>query len=220
MGEPDERAPLHRRRGRIAAGIVALVAAVLVGVLVVGRTANTIDEAWMRGVLAIRGPVGEWLALVMDTLGGGVVGVFLVPVGIALALLAARRPWAACFSIVAAASSALVVQILKQVFGRARPEDMLVQSDYGSFPSGHTANAATIAVTFAVLFPRVWVIVAGAAYTVLMALSRTYLGAHWLSDTLGGALVGAGTALLVWAAFAHVLDRESAARARGPSLDA
>ena len=44
--------------------------------------------------------------------------------------------------------------------------------------------------------------VAGAAYTVLMMLSRTYLGAHWLTDTIGGAILGAALAVLVWCLFA------------------
>ena len=48
-----------------------------------------------------------------------------------------------------------------------------MHSDFG-LPSGHTANAAAIAVTFGVLIPRVWVWVAGSAYVVLMAWSRTF----------------------------------------------
>jgi undecaprenyl-diphosphatase len=41
-----------------------------------------------------------------------------------------------------------------------------------------------------------------------MMLSRTYLGAHWVSDTVGGMLVGAGMAVIVWAPFAERLYRE------------
>ncbi|MBN9188854.1 MAG: phosphatase PAP2 family protein, partial [Microbacterium sp.] len=102
-----------------------------------------------------------------------------------------------------------------------RPENIIVISDFGSFPSGHVANAATIAAVAFVLFPRVWTAVAGAAWVVLMAFSRTYLHAHWLSDTLGGALIGCGAALLVAAAFSGPLLREHRAvvarRVLGPS---
>ncbi len=50
----------------------------------------------------------------------------------------------------------------------------------------------------------------GAAYVVLMLLSRTYLGAHWLTDTLAGMLIGAGVAIIVWAPFAVKLWQERA----------
>ena len=135
----------------------------------------------------------------------------------AVALLIVRRPWAAGYFIVASAASAGAVQLLKNIFDRARPDDMIVASDFGSFPSGHAANAATIAVAFGVIFPRVWVWVLGAVYTVLMAISRTYLGAHWLSDTIGGMLVGAGVAFVLWAALAGPLERERLARLEGIS---
>jgi len=76
------------------------------------------------------------------------------------------------------------------------------------------ANAATIAVALAIIFPRVWVWIVGAAYVLLMAFSRTYLHAHWLSDTIGGAALGAGVSCIVAAAFAVALAREPRARVR------
>lgn len=86
---------------------------------------------------------------------------------------------------------------------------MLVTSDYGSFPSGHTANAATTAMVLALVFPLLWVWIAGFLYTVAMMASRTYLGAHWLSDTVGGLLLGIGVALVVWAPLAGRLRTEA-----------
>jgi len=83
-----------------------------------------------------------------------------------------------------------------------------VTADVGSFPSGHSANAALIATTLGIIFWRTWVWVCGAVYTLLMMLSRTYLGAHWISDTVGGMLVGVGLAVIIWAPFAFVLYRE------------
>ncbi len=106
------------------------------------------------------------------------------------------------------------VQLLKQLFGRARPDDMLVVSDYGSFPSGHTANAATIALVLWVLFPRVWVAIVGAAWVLAMALSRTFLSVHWATDTLGGALVGAGVVLVLAALAAPVGAGATESRSR------
>lgn len=211
---PEQREAKAQRLGRripVVSGISAVIAAALLGLLVTvrsGELAFEFDEEWAEDVLEIRGPVGDVISYFMNALGGGIVGVFVVPIAIAVALLLARRPWAALYFVVASAVSAGIVQVLKNLFGRARPLDIIVTSDFGSFPSGHVANAATIAVTLGIILPFAWVWVMGAAYTLLMAASRTYLGAHWVSDTIGGALVGAGAALLMWAAFAAPLERE------------
>lgn len=199
-----EQTAVRRQRVTIAVGALAVLLAGLLGLWVM-RTSPALDERWLQLAIGLRGPGWDELALALNYLGGGVLGVFVVPLaGTALLAWLAGR-WPATFFLVASAASALVVQLLKAAFGRARPAEILVTADPGSFPSGHTANAATIAVVLGVLFPRLWVWITGALYTVLMALSRTYLGAHWLSDTLGGLLVGAGVAVLVWAAFASRL---------------
>ena len=105
-------------------------------------------------------------------------------------------------------ASATVTRVIKVIVVRPRPEDILVTPDFGSFPSGHSANAALLATALGIIFLRTWIWIAGAVYTLLMMLSRTYLGAHWISDTIGGALVGAGVAVIVWAPFAYQLYRE------------
>ena len=217
LSVPARAAQVRRlgRRAPLIGGIAAVVAAALLGIVIAVRASGLplgIDEEWSLEIAESYSVWADALALFMNALGGGVIGVIVVPVGIAVALLVLRRPWAALYFLLASAASALVVQVLKEMLGRPRPEDMMVTSDYGSFPSGHVANAATIAVALGVIFPRVWMWVAGTIYTVLMAISRTYLGVHWLTDTIGGALVGAGVALVLWAAFAVPLERERLAR--------
>ena len=83
-----------------------------------------------------------------------------------------------------------------------------MQPDFGSFPSGHAANAAALAVTLGIIYSRAWVWAAGAVYTAGMMASRTYVGAHWISDTVGGLLVGAGMAVIIWTPFAARLSAE------------
>ncbi|MFJ2504835.1 phosphatase PAP2 family protein [Microbacterium sp. AGC62] len=180
-------------------GVGLLALATVLGALVVFVYPETpgFDHWWNETVAGIR---GDWLlqfALVMDWIGGGWVAILGVPLLAILVLVLARRWRGAVFAAVCFAASAGAVQLLKQLFGRARPEDMLVVSDYGSFPSGHTANAATIALVVWVLFPRVWTAILGVLWVLAMALSRTFLSVHWATDTLGGALVGAGVVLVL-----------------------
>lgn len=217
MSSVREARKIRRRWPVISAG-VGMGVAVLLGALIALRGSPLgADEEFMSELLEERGPWFDVPALFLDWIGGHLVGVVIVPLAMVIWLLALRRPWAAGFSIVAAAVSAGLVQLLKALFDRARPEFMLVASDEGSFPSGHVANAATIAVVLALVFglerSRWWVWLAGAAYVVAMALARTYLGVHWVTDTIGGALLGAGVAVVLWAPIADRLAAEPRARA-------
>ena len=224
---PEAASPPHHapapvrisRRPWVAAGAFALVAVALVGVVIVydrAREPFDFESELMATLVANRTP---WLvqpALVLDRLGSGLVSSLVVPALVIIGLLLWRRPWGAAFFLVAVAASGGVTQLVKVLVGRVRPEDILVHPDFGSFPSGHSSNAAVIAMSLGLIFMRTWVWVAGAIYTVLMMLSRMYLGAHWLSDTVAGMLIGAGVALIVWAPFAYRLYREN--RLRHPPI--
>ena len=166
------------------------------------------EVEWMSEIVEHRSTFWTVPALVFNSLGGGILAIFVVPVVVIVALLVWRRPWAALYFAIAVAACPLLVQLLKKSIGRPRPTDILVTADFGSFPSGHSANAAVMAAVLGIVFWRTWVWVAGALYTVAMMLSRTYLGAHWISDTVGGMLVGAGIAVIIWAPFAAKLQAE------------
>lgn len=198
----------QRFRATVGIVLIALASALGAWVYVRGPSPFTVDVWWNQLFAAAPSEPLYVFALVMDQVGGHLTAVLIVPVLGAVAIFATRRRWSALYFLTASVGSALLVQVLKHTFGRARPEDILILSDYGSFPSGHTANAATIAVVAGVLFPRAWVRVVGAAWVILMAFSRTYLHAHWLSDTVGGALVGAGAALVLAAAFSRLRARD------------
>ena len=98
--------------------------------------------------------------------------------------------------------------VLKLAFGRARPQVIpwLWQEGDTSFPSGHSSMAAALAVTVTALVwrtPYRWpVAVFGVLYTVIMGVSRVYLGVHYPTDVLGGWALGVawsgGVAMLLW----------------------
>ena len=144
-----------------------------------------------------------------------------LPVRIILAgYLALRRQWwhLAAFTTAVVASEALIGS-LKGIYDRARPPGSLVATSGASFPSGH-AVAASVTVVAAViaLVPagrrRAWWGAAAVAFSVLMGLSRAYLGAHWLSDAVAGIGLGTSCALVT----ALVTDQFQRRRNRGRLL--
>lgn len=204
-------APRIARFWPLVSSVAGLVLVGTLAAVIVYRENNKpfgFELEWMGELIEHRTGFWTGLALGFDFLGGGLIATFVVPIAISLVLVVWRRRWAAVYFLVATIASAGLVKLLKQLIGRPRPQDILVSPDYGSFPSGHSANAAVIAATLGIVFARAWVWAAGAVYTVAMMLSRTYLGAHWISDTIGGALIGLGIAVIVWAPFAARLLHE------------
>lgn len=105
---------------------------------------------------------------------------------------------------IAVGASGLIVDILKFIFGRARPKLFFEQGIYGvklfgtehlyfSMPSGHSATAFSLAVGVALFFPRFAIAAFGVA--ILIAFSRIAITAHYLSDVVAGAYIGAAFAL-------------------------
>jgi membrane-associated phospholipid phosphatase len=194
----------------VSAGAV-LVLALGLGLLIFYREQDKpfgFELEWMGEIVEHRSPVWTVPSLFFNAIGGGILAITVIPLLVIAALLLWRRPWSALYFAISIASTALVVQLLKGAFGRPRPTDILITSDFGSFPSGHSANAAVMATGFGILFVRAWVWAAGGVYTLAMMLSRTYLGAHWISDTIGGMLLGVGVAIIIWAPLASCLHRE------------
>lgn len=125
-------------------------------------------------------------------------------------LFLTRKGHAAATVAVAVVSGLLLSQALKWGFARPRPD--LVphgQTVYTqSFPSGHAMLSAVVYLTLGALLARtqprrrvkLYFLAVAALLTVVVGVSRVYLGVHWPTDVLAGWTVGAGWALLCWLA--------------------
>jgi undecaprenyl-diphosphatase len=101
-------------------------------------------------------------------------------------------------------------QGLKALFDRARPEEAFhaVEVVNSSFPSGHAMLSASIYLTLGALASRfsprlrirVFALSAAILVTLVVGLSRVFLGVHWPTDVLAGWCVGAAWALGCWLA--------------------
>jgi undecaprenyl-diphosphatase len=208
-----------------AAAITVVVVALTAGVFAaVGDHAalagiQRLDEACLRLMVSGQAAPLTAIAKVFNFL--GLVYVTL-PLRVAVCgYLALRRRW---WHLAAFASAVVLSEVLigplKGLYDRPRPPGSLVATTGASFPSGH-AVAASVTVIAAViaLVPagrrRTWWALAAAAFSILMGFSRTYLGAHWLSDAVAGILLGASCALVTALAVSRLQRRLDARRRTG-----
>lgn len=92
---------------------------------------------------------------------------------------------------------------LKHVINRQRPfhtyPDDISKASVGggpSFPSGHTTQAFSTATAVSLAYPKWYVIVPAYLWACEVGYSRMYLGVHYPSDVIAGAVLGAGSAWL------------------------
>jgi undecaprenyl-diphosphatase len=194
--------PADVRRGLVA-GVALVLGAVAVGALVVAPATHpavqAVDDAVWRAAGAVRNPPTTAVAIGLSWLGSAWVN---WPLRAAAAVLLVRRShWLrlAAFAL-AVATSEVLIGTVKAAVDRPRPPGSLIATSAAAFPSGHAVASAVTALGLVLALvpagPARWrwevraVVFAG-----VMALSRVYLRAHWLSDTVAGGLLGAGLAL-------------------------
>jgi membrane-associated phospholipid phosphatase len=190
------------RRGLLVSGCLLVGAAVVTLLYVLPATrpeVQAMDDAVWRFARSVENPPATAVALVLSLLGSGAVN---WPLRIlAMLLLAWRRSWLrlAAFAL-AVITSELLIGWMKAAVDRPRPPDSLIATTGAAFPSGHAIATAVTAVGLVLVLappgPKRWRWeVIAVIFSSVMALSRVYLRAHWLTDTVAGALLGAGLAL-------------------------
>jgi membrane-associated phospholipid phosphatase len=133
-------------------------------------------------------------------------GVVPLDVLVVLVLAAMRKLREGLFAGVAIIGSALLNLGAKQLFARQRPAlwDSIAPESTFSFPSGHAMGSITIAMVLVLLAWhtrwRWWVTLPMAAFTLMVGLSRVYLGVHYPSDILAGWAVA-----IAWTVGAYLL---------------
>ena len=178
---------------------MTLTLAALAEHVMTGRPLTLVDQQLSAWLARNRTPALNTFFIVVTSLGSTAVGTIVaVILGIYL-LLRRQRYWFAA-AMLTIAGGALLNRFLKLAFQRARPEfdDPITTFAGYSFPSGHTVSATVVFGTLALyLFTRrknfrARVVVIGLAILVILmvAFSRIYLGAHYLTDVLAAIAEG------------------------------
>jgi membrane protein DedA with SNARE-associated domain/membrane-associated phospholipid phosphatase len=161
------------------------------------------DQSIYQFLTALRTPWGDQIMVAVTEFGDSLMNAAILIV-VLLVLLCKRQFRAAAYWVIAALGGAGLVELFKWLLHRPRPIDIYQGIFSWSFPSGHTTMSVVLFTFLAILLVRSfsskwrWLPFAIAiGLSLLIAFSRLYLGAHWLSDVLGGLSLGWAWATLL-----------------------
>lgn len=163
-----------------------------------GQPDNPIGPLWLEGAMRDITSLGSASVLV------------LITAAVIVYLLLIHRPGPAFLVLVAVAGGQALSSTLKLGIDRPRPDLVSHLADVASlsFPSGHAMLSAVTYLTLGSMASRflpgrttkIYVLSLAVLTTLLVGISRIYLGVHWPSDVLAGWCAGFAWAMLCWLA--------------------
>jgi undecaprenyl-diphosphatase len=156
---------------------------------------------------------------------GGTPVLLLVTLAVA-GFLGMRRQYRALTLLLAAAfGGMLLTNLLKDYYGRPRPPFMspLMYVAGSSFPSGHSMMSAVVYLTLGAVLSRMvrgtrlrlYILTVALLMTLLVGISRVYMGVHYPTDVLAGWTAGLIWAVLCWLVAYHLQRRGSVEQPAG-----
>lgn len=133
----------------------------------------------------------------------GNTGMLFIVLGLAMLLWKPTRK-AGCSVLCAMLIGLVAVNFtIKPLVSRPRPwlvmegfVNLVPEHDPNSFPSGHTNAAFAFALAVCMSAPKRWMKITAVCMAAVMGLSRLYVGVHFPSDVLAGAVIGSLCGLL------------------------
>ena len=139
----------------------------------------------------------------------------IVAIGLGADLASRRRfPLGAVLAAISFGVATVLANALKPAFDRPRPSiahpeihPLIAVPANGAMPSGHAAGAFAAALAVGLVHPRLRMPLL--ALAALIAISRVWLGVHYLTDVIGGAALGCAVSYAVWRVAAIIAARTS-----------
>ncbi len=209
----------------LGASLLVLVFLALAREIMEGET-HRLDDAILTALRTPGDPsvlIGPaWLTKVMTdiTALGGVTVLTLITTLVTLYLVLARAERTALFLVVSIVGGWGLSNLLKIGVGRPRPDLVphLVEVHDLSFPSGHAMLSAIVYLTLGALLSRLetrkrlrfFFMATALVLTLIIGLSRIFLGVHYPTDVIGGWCAGLAWASLTWFAAQRLLGWRTA----------